>query len=91
MSINRSEPEGRRPSFPSLNIPRLSLTLVLATMMTGQVVMMDELGVWVELKELYQLTIWFAFLYGFYPQVRWVCYRVLFWVTDALSSEVSSQ
>lgn len=91
MNTDSSEREQRRPPLPGLSISRASLSLVLATIMIGQAVMMKELGVWGEQERLYQIVIWFAFLYGFYPQARWMYHLILYWVTETFPREVSSR
>jgi hypothetical protein len=54
-----------------MNIRRVSLMIVLGTIMVGQVVMLREMGVVAEVGSLYRIAVWCLFTYAFWPQIRY--------------------
>lgn len=61
----------QRRSFPMMSIQRVSLMIILATLLVGQSLIVRELGLIGEMGGLYKISVWFLILYAFWPQLNY--------------------
>lgn len=61
----------QRRSFPMMDIQRVSLMIILATLLVGQSLIVSELGLLGEMGGLYKTSVWFLGLYAFWPQINY--------------------
>lgn len=71
----RTDVRRRGPTLPTLDVRRMAMLVVISTLLAGQANILDELGVYADMADLYEIAVLMLFLWAFWSQINYALAR----------------